>query len=75
MDDIKLNEVETALWNEAGERGDQFRRAIRDRASEEMRVREHMIEVVDSAGSMVSSVAPSDPDPETPVQPAQVPNR
>ena len=72
MADIKLDETETALWNEVGERGDEFRRATRDRASEELRLREQMVEVVDSAGAMMDSVAPSDPDPEAPVKPAEV---
>ena len=75
MTDIKLNKVETELWNEVGERGDQFRRATRDRASEELRLRKQMIEVVDSEGSMVDSVAVSDPDPESSPTPAEVLHR
>jgi hypothetical protein len=75
MADIKLDEMETELWNEVGERGDEFRRAIRDRASEEMRLGKRMIEVVDSEGSMVDSVAVADPDPESPAAPAAVLHR
>lgn len=73
MADIKLDKAEMALWNEVGERGEQFRLATRERAAEEMRLQKHMIEVVDQDGSMVDSVALSDPDPESPAKPADTP--
>lgn len=65
MTSIKLDEA-TALWNEVGARGDQFRRAIRARASEEVRVNKDTIDVINQTESMEDSVDLSNPAPELP---------
>ena len=64
MSDIKLNENETALWNEVGSRGDLFRAAMRDRAHEQTRVSGKMTEICDPVGRMLDAVQTDDPVPE-----------
>lgn len=65
MSDIKLNEEESALFNEVGSRGDAFRQATEDRAAEAARLdRGKMIEVQDTDGVMVDNIAAGNPDPE-----------
>jgi hypothetical protein len=64
MSDIKLNESETALWNEVGSRGDLFRAAMRDRAHEQTRVSGQMTEICDPIGRMLDAVQRTDPVPE-----------
>jgi hypothetical protein len=56
MPHIKMDEAETALFNEVGERGDAFRRAMRDREAELVGSQGWMVEAVDSAGAMVDHV-------------------
>lgn len=61
---IRLDENETALWNEVGSRGDHFRAATRDRASEQTRLTNQMSEIISSAGEMLDSVKVTDSVPE-----------
>lgn len=56
MPHIKMDPAETALFNEVGERGDAFRRAMHDREAELVREQGWMVEAVDSAGAVVDSV-------------------
>jgi phosphate uptake regulator len=53
MPHINMDEAETVLFNEVGERGDAFRRAMRDREAELVGSQGWMVEAVDSAGAMV----------------------
>jgi len=63
--DIHLDEKEMALWNEAGTRGDAFRRATLDRAFEQRRLGERMVEIKDKAIGVVRATAGGDDeDPE-----------
>lgn len=65
MADIHLDEKELALWNEPGTRGDAFRRATLDRASEQSRLTEQMVEVKDKAdGAVRATMGSGDEDPE-----------
>lgn len=57
---IRLDANETALWNEVGSRGDHFRAAMRDRASEQTRLTKQMSEIIGSDGDMLDSVKVSD---------------
>ena len=63
MADIRLNDAESALWNEVGTRGDAFRRATHDRASEQLRLHGRLIEILDYDGRMLDSVKIPDPAP------------
>jgi hypothetical protein len=63
MPDIRLSDPESALWREVGTRGDAFRRATRDRASEQLRLHGRMIEILDYDGRMLDSIKNSDPSP------------
>ena len=66
MSDIKLDDAESALFNEVGSRGDAFRQAIEDRAAEASRLdRGKMIEVKDGDGKMVDNTSAGEPDPES----------
>jgi len=56
MPHIKMDEGETALFHEVGERGDAFRRALRDREAELVRGQGWMVEAVDPDGTMVDHV-------------------
>lgn len=66
---IRLDENETALWNEVGSRGDHFRAAMRDRASEQVRLTKQMSEILSSAGEMLESVKVTDSVPEAEAPP------
>jgi hypothetical protein len=56
MPHIKMDEAETALFKEVGERGDAFRRAMHNREAELVRSKGWMVEAVDAAGAMVDHV-------------------
>ena len=53
---IDMNEAEIALWNEAGSRGDAFRRAIRGRAAERLRETGHLALIENPGGQVVDAV-------------------
>jgi hypothetical protein len=65
MIDIKLDEQETALFNEVGSRGDYFRAATRDRAFEQVRRTGQMIEIVSATGRMLDNISITEPVPES----------
>jgi len=65
MADIELDKKETELWNEIGSRGDAYRRAVRDRAAEQVRVSGKMTEIIADKSGMVDALEPGDPDPES----------
>jgi hypothetical protein len=69
MADIRLDKAETALWNEVGSRGEAYRGAIRDRASDQVQTTGKMTEVLDGAGGMLDSIAKDQPGPTTNQQP------
>ena len=75
MADIKLDDNESAVWNEVGTRGDAFRKATLDRADEQARVSGRTSEVVDEEGQRVDAVRkpefePTDhPEPEPALTP------
>lgn len=65
MANIRLDDAETALWNEVGSRGDAFRAATMDRAAEEVRVSGRRSDVIDDDGKMVESRMGKEPVPES----------
>jgi len=56
MAHIRLDDKESALWNEVGSRGDYFRQALRDRAIEEVRLTGQMSQILDHSGTMLDAV-------------------
>lgn len=72
MADIKLDEAETALWNEVGSRGDAFRRSVDERVEEQLRITGRLTDVLDEARTIVEAVEPASPAPPTepPLEPA-----
>ena len=63
MADIRLSNPESVLWREVGSRGDAFRRATRDRATEQVRLTGKQTEVLDYDGQMLDSIDLTSPNP------------
>jgi hypothetical protein len=65
MRQIKMDEGETALWKETGTRGSAFRRGMHYRASELVRERGGVVEIVDDNDAMVDNTLAAERQQQT----------